>query len=152
MSAALLRMGRKEEVIEFIRWYAPHQRADGFVPCCVDHNGADWLVEHDSHGELIVAIADCYRFTADARFLEESWTFVVKAVACIEGLLGKDGLLPVSVSHEGYLAQPVHSYWDDFWALRGLRDAVELALVVGEPEAAERWGTVATRLASAVFA
>ena len=35
--------------------------------------------------------------------------------------------MPVSVSHEGYLAQPVHSYWDDFWALRGLRDAVDLA-------------------------
>ena len=34
------------------------------------------------------------------------------------------GLLPESVSHEGYLAQPVHAYWDDFWALRGLGDAV----------------------------
>ena len=42
-------------------------------------------------------------------------------------MLDEDGLLPVSVSHEGYLAQPVHSYWDDFWALRGLHDAVELA-------------------------
>src|SRR5262249_39014007 len=39
MSAALLRMGRAKEVREFIRWYAPHQRADGFVPCCVDRNG-----------------------------------------------------------------------------------------------------------------
>jgi len=29
------------------------------------------------------------------------------------------GILPESVSHEGYLAQPVHAYWDDFWALRG---------------------------------
>ena len=127
MSAALLRMGHAKEVLEFIRWYAPYQRADGFVPCCVDRNGPDWLVEHDSHGQLIAAIADCYRFTADARFLEESWPFVVKAVGCIEGLLEEDGLLPVSVSHEGYLAQPVHSYWDDFWALRGLRDAADLA-------------------------
>src|SRR4029077_11454653 len=37
MSAALLRMAHSEEVLEFIRWYAPSQRADGFVPCCVDH-------------------------------------------------------------------------------------------------------------------
>jgi hypothetical protein len=151
MSAALLRMSRREEVLEFIRWYAPYQRADGFVPCCVDQNGADWLVEHDSHGQLIAAIADCYRFTADPRFLEESWPFVVKAVACIEGLLEEDGLLPVSVSHEGYLAQPVHSYWDDFCALRGLRDAVDLAQMIEDRDAAARWGGVAERFAFALF-
>jgi F5/8 type C domain len=152
MSAALLRMARKEEVLQFIRWYAPYQRADGFVPCCVDHDGADWLVEHDSHGQLIAAIADCYRFTADARFLEESWPFVVKAVACIERLLEEDGLLPVSVSHEGYLAQPVHSYWDDFYALRGLRDAVDLARMIEDRDAAARWSGMAERFALALFA
>ena len=152
MSAALLRMGHAKEALEFIRWYAPHQRADGFVPCCVDRTGPDWLVEHDSHGQLIAAIADGYRFTADARFLEESWRFVARAVDCIERLLGRDGLLPVSVSHEGYLAQPVHSYWDDFWALRGLRDAVDLASQNGDVDAATRGGAVAQRLASALFA
>jgi hypothetical protein len=151
MSAALLRMGHRKEVLEFIRWYAPYQRADGFVPCCVDHNGPDWLVEHDSHGQLIAAIADGYRFTADARFLEESWPFVVKAVGCIERLIEEDGLLPVSVSHEGYLAQPVHSYWDDFWALRGLRDAAELAHEIEDGDAAARWRGVAERFASALF-
>ena len=58
MSAALAAHGTAQEVREFIRWYAPHQRADGFVPCCVDREGTDWLVEHDSHGELIALIAD----------------------------------------------------------------------------------------------
>src|SRR5208337_3160504 len=43
MSAALLRMRHVDEVREFIRWYAPHQRDDGFVPCCVDRDGTDWL-------------------------------------------------------------------------------------------------------------
>src|SRR6185437_9082370 len=84
-------------------------------------------------------------------FLEESWPFVVKAVACIEGLLEENGLLPVSVSHEGYLAQPVHSYWDDFWALRGLRDAVDLAHMIEDRDAAARWGGVAEHFASALF-
>ncbi len=37
------------------------------------------------------------------------------------------GILPPSISHEGYAAKPMHSYWDDFWALRGYRDAVWLA-------------------------
>ena len=34
------------------------------------------------------------------------------------------GLMPASISHEGYSAKPMHSYWDDFWALRGYKDAV----------------------------
>ena len=152
MSAALLRMGRAQEVREFIRWYAPHQRADGFVPCCVDREGTDWLVEHDSHGELLALIADYHRFTGDDAFLEECWKYIDKAVACIESLLGPDGLLPISVSHEGYLAQPVHSYWDDFWALRGLRDAVDLAHAAGRETSAQSWAALSARLAGSLFA
>ncbi len=141
-----------QEVREFIRWYAPHQRADGFVPCCVDREGIDWLVEHDSHGQLIALIADYHGFTSDRPFLEESWRFVEKAVGCIEGLLDSTGLLPISVSHEGYLAQPVHSYWDDFWALRGLRDAAQLALALGRDSTARRWESLGARFAAALFA
>jgi hypothetical protein len=152
MSAALLRMGHTDAVREFIGWYAPHQRADGFVPCCVDAEGTDWLVEHDSHGQLLALIADYHRFTSDDQFVKESWSFVDKAVGCIERLLGEDGLLPISVSHEGYLAQPVHSYWDDFWALRGLRDAVQLARALGHGTSAQRWEALATRFASSLFA
>ena len=32
-------------------------------------------------------------------------------------------LLPASISHEGYAAKPMHSYWDDFWALKGYEAA-----------------------------
>jgi hypothetical protein len=152
MSAALLRMGHAEEVREFIRWYAPHQRADGFVPCCIDNEGVDWLVEHDSHGQLLALIADYHRFASDDRLVEDTWPFIVGAVGCIERLLGQDGLLPVSVSHEGYLAQPVHSYWDDFWALRGLRDAAHLAHAMGRLDSAAHWETLTKRLESALFA
>jgi hypothetical protein len=152
MSAALLRMGHAEEVAEFIRWYAPYQRSDGFVPCCVDSYGPDWLVEHDSHGELIALIADHYRFTGDKTLLEDSWMFIERAGRCIESLLGDDGLLPISVSHEGYLAQPVHSYWDDFWALRGVRDAADLARALGRNEAAAQSTALAARLERSLFA
>jgi hypothetical protein len=152
MSAALLRMGHPEAVREFISWYAPHQRADGFVPCCVDREGIDWLVEHDSHGQLAALIADYYRFTKDDRFLEESWTFIEKAVGCIAGLLEPAGLLPISVSHEGYLAQPVHSFWDDFWALRGLRDAADMALVRGRRAQAQEWQALGARFAASLIA
>src|SRR6185295_12772427 len=52
------------------------------------------------------------------------------------------GLLPESISHEGYSAHPVHSYWDDFFALRGLKDAASLALVVGDDERATSMATL----------
>ncbi len=151
MSAALLRMGHAAEVREFIAWYAPHQRADGFVPCCVDREGTDWLVEHDSHGQLLALFADYHRFTGDDQFLADSWSYVERAVDYIEHALEPSGLMPISVSHEGYLAQPVHSYWDDFWTLRGLRDAVALAEALGRVDAAVRWRPLAARVERALF-
>jgi hypothetical protein len=45
--------------------------------------------------------------------------------------------MPPSISHEGYSAKPQSSLWDDFWALRGYRDAAALAAVLGKPETAE---------------
>ncbi len=156
MGAALNRFGRPAEAAEFIRWYAAFQRADGFVPCCVDREGPDWLAEHDSHGELIFAVADCYRFTGDLVLARDLWPAVCRAVGCLERLRAERltetyrgeraacrGLLPESVSHEGYLAQPVHAYWDDFWALRGFKDAADLAAALGEGAEAARLAALA---------
>jgi len=36
----------------------------------------------------------------------------------------------------------MHSYWDDFWALRGFKDAAFAARLVGAPQAARRWARV----------
>ena len=41
------------------------------------------------------------------------------------------GLMPASISHEGYSAKPMHSYWDDFWALAGYEAAVRIARALG---------------------
>ena len=153
MGAALLRAGEAVALPEFIRWYAPFQRPSGFVPCCVDRNGPDWLVEHDSHGQLIFGVRECFRFSGDLSFLKEMWPHVRKAARFIERLRAhrmtveyhhpekRDcyGLLPESASHEGYLAHPVHSYWDDFWALRGLLDASAIADRLGKKKDAEEF-------------
>jgi hypothetical protein len=53
------------------------------------------------------------------------------------------GLLPESASHEGYLAHPVHSYWDDFWGVRGLEAAADLATRSGLTEDSARWRNAA---------
>ena len=151
-SAALLRMGQPEAVRDFLRWFAPYELADGAVPCCVDRRGADPVAEHDSHGELCYLADAYYRYTGDRETAEAVWPRVARAAAHIDALRRSRrtdeyrsgpkriffGLLPESISHEGYSDRPVHSYWDDFWALRGLSDASELAAALGHAEDADR--------------
>jgi hypothetical protein len=156
ISEALLRLGAAREVRDFAAWYAGYQDADGRVPCCVDARGSDPVPENDSHGELLYLLATYFRYTGDRPFLAAMWPHVAGAVAFIDNLrqqrrtavyrqpdkLAFFGLLPESISHEGYSAHPVHSYWDDFFALRGLADAAELASALGKDDLAARWSAL----------
>ena len=153
MGTALAKANIGHALSEFLQWYAPFQRADGFVPCVVDRDGIDWLVEHDSHGQLLWGVREVMRAGGDRAFLESMRQPVILAAQYLLHLRGLRmtleytnsehsacyGLLPESASHEGYLAHPVHSYWDDFWGIRGLHAAAELALTLDLPEAAEQW-------------
>ncbi|WAC07977.1 MAG: discoidin domain-containing protein [Thermodesulfobacteriota bacterium] len=152
MGAALLRMGFTYEMRDFIRWYAAYQTDDGNLPDCADREGCEWLPEYDCWGQFIFAIMDYYRFSGDRKFLVEMWPAVLKSVGFMENLRGQRltpafqtpdkvvyyGLLPESMSHEGYMAHPVHAFWDDFWALRGLKDAITIAEVLGDQFQAQR--------------
>lgn len=149
-SEALLRLGYTEAVRDFVEWFAPYQFPSGKVPCCVDARGADPVPEHDSHGELIFLIAEYYRHTHDREALVRLWPHVQKAVSYIESLTRERmtpeyqtpekrafyGMVPESISHEGYSAKPMHSYWDTLFVLRGLEDAAFLAEVLGAEERA----------------
>src|SRR4051812_6336046 len=150
-STALLRLGHDKDVKDFIDWYAPYQYDNGKIPCCVDEHGATPVPENDSHGEFIYLVAEYYRHTGDKAELEKVWPHVAKAVAYLDSLrhermtpqyeVGANkpfyGLLPQSISHEGYSAKPMHSYWDDFFALRGFKDAAFIARELGKPEAGD---------------
>ena len=154
-SAALLRLGHESVARDFLTWFAPFQFDDGKVPCCVDRRGADPVPENDSHGELLFLAAEYYRFTGDRATIESVWPHLARAASYIDTLRAKRrtpeystpdkriffGLLPESISHEGYSAHPVHSYWDDFWALRGLSDAADLARALGRDADARRFAT-----------
>ncbi len=144
ISEGLLRLGRPEVVRQYLEWYAPYQFENGKVPCCVDARGSDPVPENDSHGELIFNIAEYWRFTGDREFLQRMWPHVRGAFAYMEQLRASErtvenrrrdpafyGMMPASISHEGYSAKPMHSYWDNFWALRGYKDAVEVAQALG---------------------
>jgi hypothetical protein len=144
-SAALLRLGHPEIVRAFIEWFAPNQYANGKIPCVVDTRGPDPVPEHDSSGEFIFLVAEYDRFVHDRAFLKSMWPRVDRAAAYLDSLrrtrrtpeyLGPEtkrfhGLLPPSISHEGYSAKPMHSYWDDLFALRGFKDAVYVAGALG---------------------
>jgi hypothetical protein len=146
MVAGLLRLGEEKAARDFVLWYAGHLFASGKVPCCVDLRGADPVAENDSEGEFIYAVAELWRHTRDRALLRSLWPKVDAAARYMELLRQSErtpknrepgraaffGLMPASISHEGYAAKPMHSYWDDFWALTGYRDAADIAGEIGD--------------------
>ena len=151
MSEALLRMGRADVARDFAEYYRGHLFANGKVPCCVDFRGADPVPENDSQGEYIFLVSQLYRFTGDRAALDRDWPSVLRAARYMDKLRRSErtaanrvpgkrmlyGLMPPSISHEGYSAKAQYSLWDDFWALRGYDDAAGIASLLGKPEARE---------------
>jgi hypothetical protein len=152
MSEGMLRLGSDQVAKDYARWFAPYQFESGKIPCCVDRRGADPVPENDSQGEFIFLAAELWRYTHDRALLQELWPHVAGAAAYMEQQRQLErgpanlaperkhifGLLPPSISHEGYSAKPMHSYWDDFWGLRGYRDAAMLAGALGKLDDGKR--------------
>jgi hypothetical protein len=151
ISSALLRLGFFEEVREYLNWYSERVEPDGLVPPILDTSGKvydGWgrNIEWDSQGQFIYAIMEYYRFTGDRDFLEKHFDAVRRAMTYLVALRKRTlepeyyknleagerlkGILPPSISHEGFI-KPVHSYWDDFWAIRGWADGSEMAETLG---------------------
>src|SRR5690606_9450906 len=115
--------------------------------------GADPTPENDSHGEYIFAILQYFNFSKDTSFLRDKFETISKTVDYIEYLTSQRktaqykkedslafyGLMPESISHEGYSAKPMHSYCDDFFTLRGLKDAATIASILNEAKEKERF-------------
>jgi len=118
----------------------------------VDYRGSDPVAENDSPGELLHLIAEQYRYTRDRAWLRSMWPRVAAAAAYMDSLRLKErtaqnltaerrafhGLMPPSISHEGYSDRPAYSYWDDFWALAGYDGAVATAQALGRGNDARR--------------
>jgi hypothetical protein len=157
-SSALLKSGIVPEVKDFIDWYSDHLFDNGKVPCVVDFRGPDPVPENDSHGEFIYLIREYFNFTKDTAFLRSQNDNILKVVEFIESLIaerstdhykfGNDsirahyGLVPESISHEGYSAKPMHSYWDNFFTMKGLKDAAEIQKILGKTADCERIGKI----------
>jgi hypothetical protein len=153
ISESLVRLGHANIAADYLRWFAPHQFDNGKVPCCVDFRGADPVPENDSNGQLIFLAAEVFRYTGDRVLLATIWPNVEAAVRYMDTQRASErtpanltakrrmffGLLPPSISHEGYASKPAYSYWDVFWGLLGYKDAVVIATALGKSEAARQF-------------
>ncbi|MFH0839342.1 MAG: discoidin domain-containing protein [Candidatus Omnitrophota bacterium] len=154
IGAALLRMGHQKEVKNFLELVSRLQYANGMIPFILEKEGMpvwckDWK-EYDSQGEFIYALSEYYKFTKDKVFLSEKFPYIEKALQFLIEIRKQRlsdefkngppekkifyGILPQSNSHEGYFP-PQHSYWDDFWVLKGWKDAEAIATLLGKDNA-----------------
>ena len=166
-STALHFAGYSQAGVDFVDWYGPYQFESGKIPCVVDFRGADPVPEHDSHGEYIYTVWKAYKMTGDRALLDRHAFRVERAVDYIEYLVAQRstdayrdadgikgacfGLVPESISHEGYAEQPMHSYWDGFWVIRGLADAERLFVEIGDEPQAERAGAMLAAYRDAMY-
>ena len=153
MADELARAGHAAVGRDFVEWFAPHQFASGKVPCCVDSRGSDPVAENDSHGQFLYLVAQQYRYSRDRAWLRPLWPRVAAAVGYMDSLRRKErtelnrtperrayyGLMPPSISHEGYSDKPAYSYWDDFWTLAGYDAAHTIAGALGRGDDASRF-------------
>ena len=136
---ALLTLGGVERTRRALREFAPRQRRDGYF---LSQEG-----EWDANGE---AIWSYHRFAAlTGEPLPAEWlTAIAKGARWItKKRLPRDsgrpeaGLLPAGFSAE-HLGPNDFYYWDDFWAVAGLRCAAELWRA-RDPKLAAAWAAEA---------
>ena len=154
-AAVLMRMGMPGTAREFLRWFADHAvHENGLVSPILGEDGTvdrgfGSDLEYDSQGQFISLVADVARLDGGPQTVREYLPKVGLALRFIEQLRARTmvkgyqhdkeaperfyGILAPSISHEGY-STPTHSYWDDYWALKGLQDGAWLAAALGDSE------------------
>ncbi|MBI3346829.1 MAG: coagulation factor 5/8 type domain-containing protein, partial [Burkholderiales bacterium] len=88
MVAGLVRMGEAQAAEAFVDWFGGYIFESGKVPCCVDQRGADPVVENDSHGQYLFALAELWRHSnqgpQDRALLSRHWPKVQRVMAWME--------------------------------------------------------------------
>jgi hypothetical protein len=133
---AMDKWGFHSEAERVLLAFPERQSRDGFFY-------SQWR-EWDANGAAIWAMAEHHRLTRTESFVQAVAEPVERGFQWISNMCssGKrddprlQGLLPAGVSAE-HLGPFDYYYWDDFWAIRGLRDAAELLRAAGRESAAE---------------
>ena len=147
-ASVFLRMGIPNPAREYLQWYAEHGvRNSGMISPILNDDGSvnggvGSELEYDSQGEFVMLVAEVARLNGGAASVREYLPAVRGALYLSQALRERTlasgyqassempqrfrGILAPSISHEGY-PTPTHSYWDDYWALKGWHDGAWLA-------------------------
>jgi len=157
-AAALARIGMAKSARNYLKWYAAHAvHANGLVSPILNDDGSVNTgfgsdIEYDSQGEFIWLVAEIARLDGGAASVREYAAPVRAAMKFLQELRERTlvpgymadreaperfrGILAPSISHEGY-STPTHSYWDDYWGLKGWHDGAWLAEAWGDRDTAK---------------
>ena len=156
---ALAEMGFADEARAFLRWYAPYQlrrraRAVRGRPPAASTSPSSTTATASSSG----ASSSSSRLTGDRAFLHELWPHALRAVDAIAALRGASArrtpaaatrasaCCPSRSATRATRRSPVHSYWDDFFAVRALADAADARGRLGDAAAAARFARAPRRM------
>ncbi|HFF2844004.1 TPA: discoidin domain-containing protein [Stenotrophomonas maltophilia] len=156
-SAVLLRMGEARVARDYLAWYSEHGvHANGLVSPILNDDGSVNTgfgsdIEYDSQGQYVALVADVARLDGGPETVRAYLPKVKAALRFLQELRERTlvpgykadqpaperfaGILAPSISHEGY-PSPTHSYWDDYWGLKGWHDGAWLAEALGDHETA----------------
>lgn len=159
----LLRMGAADIARAYLDWYAGHAlHPNGLVSPILNDDGSinrgvGSDLEYDSQGEFVSLVAEVATLDGGAASVSGYHAQVRAALGFLQRLRERTlvpgymaassadperfhGIIAPSISHEGY-PRPTHSYWDDYWALKGWHDGIWLARQWGDQEMAA-WAEV----------
>ncbi|HMN47106.1 MAG TPA: discoidin domain-containing protein [Povalibacter sp.] len=156
-ASILARMGMVKAARDYLRWYSNHAvHPNGLVSPILNEDGSvnrgfGSDLEHDSQGQFVWLVAEIARVDGGPASVREYEPQVKLALTYLKELRDRTlapgyladrpspqrfhGILAPSISHEGY-SVPTHSYWDDYWGLKGWHDAIWLAESWGNAELA----------------
>ncbi len=145
---ALLKGGQTELVKHYVDVVFEGQDEDGRV-LPIQGDNVPWdNNEWDAQGQAMFLAVQYYLFTRDLEALRAWYPKIVKAGEYIGVLRAQTagaedvrvrGILPISLSAEDLGDGEQHYYWDNFWAVTGLRQASLGAQALGLTEDAARW-------------
>ena len=159
-ATAMMRFGMFQQGLDYLNWFTGLIKDDGFVPFLVHTKTGqpEWFAtswqEHDSFGQYVYLVRQAAELTNDYNVAKHCWPKVIATMKYMQQLRLQrltdqykgtvyEGILPESNSHEGYFPAK-HSYWDDFFAIKGIQDAKAIAASLGFSNDAEWLSTFET--------
>jgi len=125
------KMGYHRETKNILDTYKTRIHATGFFYS----QAGEW----DSNGQAIWSIMEHYRLTRNEEFLKENYPIINRGARWIINKAqnnlkldaGYRGIMPPGLSAEHFGLNDYY-YWDDFWCLTGLRDAILASQILGK--------------------